>query len=80
MEEREYQNLYAELSKYEHYGILMKLENIPASPLQIVAAHMVREESNYMRDYEWDEAGHVKGITFHDIGETEVLTGPSPSR
>lgn len=77
MREREYQNLFEELSKYEDKGICMKLENVPASPLQIVTAHMVREECNYMRDYEWDEAGHVKGITFYDIGEEKKLTGPS---
>lgn len=67
MEER-YQSLFAELSRYEHCGINMKLGDTPASPLQIATAVCVHEDTNYMRDYVWDEAGHVKEITFRDIG------------
>ncbi len=67
MEDKNYQELFAELSSYEHSGINMKLDNVPASPLQIVTAYMVREECNYMRDYVWDERGHVKEIVFNDI-------------
>lgn len=77
MGEREYQNLFEELTRYENRGIRIKLGNMPASPLQVVTAHMVREECNYMRDYEWDEAGHVKEITFYDIGGEKKQTGPS---
>lgn len=46
----------------------MKLGDTPASPLQIATAVCVHEDTNYMRDYVWDEAGHVKEITFRDIG------------
>lgn len=71
MEENEkYKKLYAELAEYESNGVSMKLNNLPASPMQIVTAHMVREESNYMRDYVWDEKGHVKEIAFHNIKES----------
>lgn len=66
-ENEEYRRLYTELSAYENYGIRMKLNNQPASPMQIVTAHMVREESSYMRDYVWDEKGHMKEIAFHNI-------------
>lgn len=70
MNQETYQKFFAELEKYENSGIRMRLNNYPASPMQIVAAHMVREESNYMRDYEWDDKGHVRGLTFHNILES----------
>lgn len=64
------QKLYAELENYENSGIRMKLGNLQASPMQIVTAHMVKEESNYMRDYVWDEKGYVRELTFHNILES----------
>ena len=67
MEQSKYKNLYAELEQYERFGVSMKLNNHPASPLQIVSAHMVKEDQVYMRDYEWDECGRVKELTFHFI-------------
>ena len=69
MKEQNYKELYAELEKYESSGISMKLESFPASPMQIVSAHMVKEDSNYMRDYVWDEQGHVRELTFHNVSE-----------
>ena len=67
MSEKSYKNLYAELEKYEQSGVSMKLNNNPASPMQIVTAHMVKEDQAYMRDYVWDEKGQVKELTFHNI-------------
>ena len=67
MEQANYMNLYAELEQYERFGVSMKLNNHPASPMQIVSAHMVKEDQVYMRDYEWDEYGHVKELTFHNV-------------
>ena len=67
MSEKFYKNLFAELEKYEQSGVSMKLNNDPASPMQIVTAHMVKEDQAYMRDYVWDEKGHVKELTFHNI-------------
>lgn len=67
MENEKYKNLFTELETYERSGVSMKLGNSPASPLQIVTAHMVREEQIYMRDYVWDEKGHMKELTFHNI-------------
>ena len=69
MEESNYVNLYAELERYERFGISMKLNNRAASPLQIVSELMVKEESSYMRDYVWDEDGRVKELTFHNINK-----------
>ena len=66
MKENNYQALYAELEEYENSGISMRLNDCPASPMQIVTAHMVREDSTYMRDYVWDEKGHVRELTFYN--------------
>lgn len=70
MNENNFQALYTELEKYENSGISMKLDNYPASPMQIVTAHMVKEESSYMRDYVWDEQGHVRELRFYNILES----------
>ena len=70
MKEKTYRQLYAELENYESSGIHMRLNNIPASPMQIVNAHMVRENTNYMRDYVWDEKGKVREVTFYNIKES----------
>lgn len=67
MKEKFYKDLYAELEAYENSGIHMKLNDSPASPMQIVTAHMVKEDSSYMRDYVWDEKGYVREVAFHNI-------------
>ena len=72
MEKSEYKSLYAELEQYERFGVSMKLDNYPASPMQIVSAHMVKEDQVYMRDYVWDECGHVKELAFHNINKHEL--------
>jgi hypothetical protein len=46
----------------------MQMNGFPASPLQIVSAHMVKEESNYMRDYILDEQGMIRELDFNSIG------------
>ena len=67
MAEQKYKKFYAELEMYERSGVSMRLNNYPASPMQIVTAHMVREDQAYMRDYVWDEKGHMKELSFHNI-------------
>lgn len=67
MQEKEYRSLFTELTQYEDFGISMKLDNCPASPMQIVTAHMVKEDRAYMRDYVWDDKGYIKELTFHHI-------------
>ncbi len=69
MSNNTYRKLFVELEMYERSGVSMKLEDYPASPMQIVNAHMVKEEQTYMRDYVWDENGHMRELTFHDIKE-----------
>ena len=46
-QEKKYQDLFTELTNYERSGVRMQMNGFPASPLQIVSAHMVREESKY---------------------------------
>ncbi len=70
MKESNYKDLYAELEEYENSGVRMRLNNYLASPMQIVTAHMIREDSSYMRDYVWDERGHVRELTFYNILES----------
>ena len=71
MKEDTYKLLYSELERYETRGVSMTLDDYPASPMQSVSAHMIREESAYMRDYEWDEAGHVRKVAFYNIKKDE---------
>ena len=69
MTTEKYKKFFAELEMYEQSGISMRLNNYPASPMQIVTAHMVKEDSSYMRDYVWDEKGQMKELSFHHISE-----------
>ena len=70
MNDKKFKNLFIELEMYEKSGVCMKLDNFPASPMQIVTAHMVREDSTYMRDYVWDEKGHIRELAFHHIASS----------
>lgn len=67
MDEKTYKSLFVELESYEQLGIRMRIDEEPASPMQIVTAHMLREENNYMRDYVWDEKGKIRELVFHNI-------------
>ncbi len=64
-----YQALYAELEKYENAGVRIRLDDLPASPMQIVTAHMIKEETSYMRDYVLDDKGCVRELAFHQVIE-----------
>ena len=66
-ENKNYQELFSELSAYERSGIKMQINGISASPLQIVSAHMIRENSNYMRDYIMDEEGKITELDFYEV-------------
>lgn len=75
MEERElYKDLYAELEKYENRGVSIRLNNQPASPMQIVTAHMVKEENAYMRDYVWDDKEMSKNLDFTVLATVKKCT------
>lgn len=67
MDVERYQALFAELEKYERAGIRIRLNSRLASPMQVVNAYMVNEESSYMRDYVCDEKGSVQELAFDNI-------------
>ena len=67
-ENKNYQELFSELTAYERSGVRMQIDGISASPLQIVSAHMIRENSNYMRDYIVDEEGKITELDFYEVG------------
>lgn len=71
-EEKEYQKLFNELYQYEKQGVYMEMEGSPASPTQIVRAHMLREDMGYMRDYVLNENGDIKELYFHQITNKET--------
>ncbi len=81
MDERGYMDLFTELEKHERNGVDISLDGYKASPLQIVTAHMTREEGTYMRDYIMSREGNIEALGFHDINvrsradDTPYMTG-----
>lgn len=66
-ERREYQEMFNELDGYEKRGVHIALDGRPASPTQIVKAHMIMEDFGYMRDYVLNEQGDLKELYFHQV-------------
>ena len=67
MDERGYRELFMELEGYEKRGVDISIDGYRASPLEIVTAHMTREEGTYMRDYVLSGDGNIKALRFTDI-------------
>jgi len=67
--DRGIQILFTELKGYEKKGVNMSINGLPASPMQIVQAHIMKEDSAYMRDYVLNEKGDIKELGFHDVKE-----------
>ncbi|HJA66697.1 hypothetical protein B5F07_20575 [Lachnoclostridium sp. An169] len=65
--EEVYRKLYAELEKYEEEGVDMRIDGYQASPMQIVTAHMIKEEGTYMRDYVINPEGNIERLSFVNI-------------
>lgn len=65
--EQRFQKLFTELTGYEKKGVYMLMDGIPASPMQIVQAHIMRENAVYMRDYVLNDSGDIKELCFYDI-------------
>lgn len=66
--QKKYRDFFIELEAYEKCGILMSMDGHPASPMQIVNAHMAKENNAYMRDYVMDDTGSLKELHFQKIG------------
>ena len=60
-------DLFTELSDFERKGVDISLDGLPASPMQIVQAHIMRENITYMRDYIMNEKGDIKSVSFQNI-------------
>ena len=69
--EQKFQMLFTELTGYEKKGVYMLMNDLPASPMQIVQAHMLREDNSYMRDYVLNDKGDVQALCFHDVQNNE---------
>lgn len=65
--EKKYQRLFSELTGYEKKGVYMLMNGVPASPMQIVQAHIMREDAAYMRDYVLNDKGDIKELCFDDV-------------
>jgi len=61
------ENLFTELSDFERKGVDISLDGWPASPMQIVQAHIMRENIVYMRDYIMNEKGDIEGVSFQNV-------------
>jgi hypothetical protein len=66
-DEVDLQMMFRELTGYEKNRIDLRIDGIPASPMQIVQAHVVREEPAYMRDYILNDKGDIKELWFTSI-------------
>ncbi len=66
--EKKLQMLFSELSVYEKKGVYMQMNGAPASPMQIVNAH-VMADGNIMRDYVLNDSGDIQELCFNDIKE-----------
>lgn len=69
MDETGYRDMFAELEGYEQRGVDISIDGCHASALQIVTAHMTKEEGTYMRDYVLDRDGSIEALRFIDINE-----------
>ncbi len=67
MGEQKYQALFAELTRYEQEGVYILMNGLPASPMQIVQAHVMCEDAVYMRDYVLNDRGDIKKLCFDDV-------------
>lgn len=61
------QQMFKELTGYEKNRINLRIDGIPASPMQIVKAHVMCEESVYMRDYILNDKGDIQELWFNSI-------------
>ena len=63
-DEVDLQRMFKELTGYEKRKVDLRMNGIPASPMQIVQAHMIREDIAYMRDYVLNDKGDIKELWF----------------
>ena len=59
--------MFQELTGFEKKNISLRINGVPASPMQIVQAHTMCEHQSYMRDYVLNDKGDVKEVWFQNI-------------
>ena len=79
-EKKDVQNLFTELNGYEKKGVDITLNGLAASPMQVVQAHVLREDVVYMRDYVMNENGDIKELCFTDVIIQSERKYPSNNR
>ena len=63
----EMKEMFQELTGFEKKNISLRINGVPASPMQIVQAHTMCEHQSYMRDYVLNDKGDVKEVWFQNI-------------
>ena len=71
MDETVYRDMFTELEKYEKRGVDISLNGYHARALQIVTAHMTKEEGTYMRYYVLSRDGNIEALEFTDINDPQ---------
>ena len=64
---QEASELFNELTNYERKGIEITLNGFAASPMQVVQAHIMREDAVFMRDYVLNDHGDIEELCFTNI-------------
>lgn len=62
-----YFSFRTELEKYENQGVVITLEGEISSPGEVADVCLLREDSNYMRDYITDEKGKLAQLNFNHV-------------
>ena len=57
-----WKKMFQELTGFEKKNISLRINGVPASPMQIVQAHTMCEHQAYMRDYVLNDKGDVKEV------------------
>ena len=63
-EKEELRAMFQELTEYEKQKVGLGIDGLPASPMQIVQAHLMCEDTVYMRDCVLNEEGDIKALWF----------------
>lgn len=66
-EKEELRDMFRELTEYEKQKVDLGINGVPASPMQIVQAHIMCEDTGYMRDYVLNEEGDIKALWFNRV-------------
>lgn len=66
-DELDYRKMFKELTNYEKKQVDLRIDGLPASPMQIVQAHIMREGTGYMRDYVLNDKGDIKELWFDSV-------------